>query len=206
MVFVSDVVDELVDDMWVEFISDDDDVFYQYGSEYYGSEIYSSDYDDYNNMVIARQIARPAEYAHQNVNAEPDSFDSLDLGLERLFDESIHNNEQLIRDPYVEPYSININLPVDLYRAILEAINNISSSDTSSDTSSNTSSYTSSYTSSDTSDDIAEHRSIDVFELDDLGLDRLFDESIHRDREQSNDSIYRYFAWLDANDAYLDYW
>ena len=70
MVFVSDVVDELVDNMWVEFISDDDDEYYQYGSEYYGSEIYSSDYDDYNNMVIARQIARPAEYAHQNVNAE----------------------------------------------------------------------------------------------------------------------------------------
>ena len=200
MVFVSDVVDELVDDMWVEFISDDDDEYYQYGSEYYGSEIYSSDNDDYNN--IAMQIARQAEYEH--VNAEHDSFDSLDLGLEQLFDESVHNNEQLVHDPHLERYSININ--INLYRAILEAINNISSSDTSSDTSSNTSSYTSSYTSSDTSDDIAEHRSIDVFELDDLGLDRLFDESIHRDREQSNDSIYRYFAWLDANDAYLDYW
>ena len=162
--FISDVVDELLDDMLVEFISDDDDVFYRYGSEYYGSEIYSSDYDD--RMTVIHSDYHDSYLAEvEGAIAEDDVFELLDLGLQRLFDESNLSNQRLGRDRYLE-----------------------------------------SYTSSDTSNDIAEHRRIDVYELGDLGIDRLFDESIHRDSEQSNDSIYRYFAWLDANDDYLDYW
>ena len=125
MVFVSDLVDELVDDMWVEFISDDDDEYFSYGSEYYGSVYYSSDIDDRMTVI------------------DSDHHTSYDSYL----------------------------------RYVAEVENAI-----------------------------AEHRRIDVYELDDLGLDRLFDESIHIDRQQSNDSIDRYFAWLDSNDAYLDYW
>ena len=91
MVFISDVVDELVDDMWVEFISDDDDEYYRYGSEYYGSEIYSSDYDEmmtvinsnYHDNYLA-EVERPI--------ADNDVFELLDLGLQRLFDESNLNN------------------------------------------------------------------------------------------------------------------
>ena len=91
MVFISDVVDELVDDMWVEFISDDDDEYYRYGSEYYGSEVYSSDIDDrmtvihsdYHDNYLA-EVERPI--------ADNDVFELLDLGLQRLFDESNLNN------------------------------------------------------------------------------------------------------------------
>ena len=90
------VVDELVDDMpRIEYISDDDDdEYYRYGSEYYGSEIHSSDIDDMMTVIYSD--------FHNNYLAElrerqNDVFNLRDLGLQRLFDESNLNNSERAR-------------------------------------------------------------------------------------------------------------
>ena len=62
-------VDDVFDDMWIvydELYDADDDG----DSEYYGTELYSSDYDDYSFIAD-----------HQRI----DVFELDDLGLERLF-------------------------------------------------------------------------------------------------------------------------
>ena len=88
------VVDELVFDMRVEYISDDDDEYYRYGREYYGSEIHSSDFDDMMTVIDSD--------IHNNYLAElrerqNDVFNLLDLGLQRLFDESNLSNSERAR-------------------------------------------------------------------------------------------------------------
>ena len=95
------VVDELVFDMRVEYISDDDDdEYYRYGREYYGSEIHSSDFDDMiddDETVIYSDFHNNFLAELESRIAENDVFNLLDLGLQRLFDESNLNNSERAR-------------------------------------------------------------------------------------------------------------
>ena len=88
--FISDVVDEVFDDMWLPpdedvvqlydedyYDADDDDylTMYGYGSEYYGSDLSESDDDDVNHYQ--------GEFPHRRI----DVFELDDLGLVQLFSE-----------------------------------------------------------------------------------------------------------------------
>ena len=89
------VVDELVFDMRVEYISDDDDdEYYRYGREYYGSEIHSSDFDDMMTVIDSNIHNSYLAEIRERPN---DVFNLLDLGLQRLFDESNLNNSERAR-------------------------------------------------------------------------------------------------------------
>ena len=96
--FISDVVDELIDDRsFDEYWGDEywgDDEYNRYGSEYYGSTLYSGDFNglmhiidsDYEAnylapLIAAELILQPNIAEHRRI----DVFELDNLGLVRLF-------------------------------------------------------------------------------------------------------------------------